>query len=118
MELELWKLSRIEFLGLDSENEIEDNSCYDSISDLTSNSLINEIGSSEKFELMAKKFLTLKPPINLWLEDDTINLESTCEKSIRYELFGCEIQDKNMVDAVLMIFESLENIYSIYLNRN
>ncbi len=118
MEVELWKLSRTKFSDPDSENEIDKNTFNDSISDLCCNSLINEIGGSERFDRLVKNFLTLKPPINLWIEDDTINLESTCEKSIRYELFGCDIQDKNTVDVVLIIFESLENIYSCYLNHN
>jgi hypothetical protein len=120
MELELWKLSRVVISNnnhRDTEEEDNENKRPESRTDIIPSLLIDEIGSSEKFGAMVKKFLNLEPPINLWVEDDTINIESTSEKSIRYELFGCDIEDKNIVDATFKIFENLEYLYSCYSKK-
>lgn len=111
MEYELWNISRTKFLSVDNPN-----TDFIPICNFVPSFLIQEIGLSEKFSVIKTKLEKLEPKVNIWIENDTINIQADTEDAIRYELFGSDIGDKNMIDIIYMIFDSIEYLYHSFIN--
>jgi len=126
MELELWKLSRIQIIESDNTENIQnksntsntENTDYRHIKNFLPQMIVDHISNSNKFNDIVQQYNSLTPPIKLWISNNTINMQSTIEGSIRYEIYGYDLDNENVIDIVFMIFDELTYVYECYKNKN
>lgn len=131
MDVSLWNLSRVKSLiGWDKPNDKQtndkkdDNTLHEEEQKLnkkdvfvinnaiTTEQIMDEIEGSETYNNLRERFIECDPPINMFIHQNKVILESSMDNSIRYELSMDDLEYTNMIDFVFVLFDNLRHLYN------